>query len=499
MFPSGISGDSQSGARIMSPVRERTSGAKGRVLVVDDEAEIRESLEALLNLEGYQVEQAANAAEGERKLETRAYDLVLLDLMMPEKSGMEMLRDVRERDKHTPIFMITAYGTVEAAVQAVKLGANDYLSKPWDNEKLLIEIERVIAGQRLIDENTQLKIALKQRYSFPNIIGKSDRMLRVLDLVGQVAPSRSTILITGETGTGKELIAKAIHANSPRVDHAFVAVNSGSLPTDLLESALFGHVKGAFTSAIHNKKGAFEVAHNGTIFFDEVGTIGPETQSKLLRVIQEKEFTPLGSNDVVKVDVRILAATNADLRKMVEEKKFREDLYYRLNVININLPPLRERREDIPLLVQHFLDKFSKENEKFLDAANKTQLRFEPEAMQLLLDHSWPGNVRELENVVERAVVLAATQVIPLDVLPDYLLHAGGIRLRRGENGALPQDASLFEIVADFERRTIIDALERFNWSQTDTAEALRVPLSTLNQKIKRLNIDVKRRGEKAN
>jgi transcriptional regulator with GAF, ATPase, and Fis domain len=324
-------------------------------------------------------------------------------------------------------------------------------------------------------------------------------MLRVLDLVMQVAASRSTILITGETGTGKELIAKAIHANSPRVEHGFVAVNSGSLPTDLLESTLFGHVKGAFTSAIHNKKGAFEVANKGTIFFDEVGTIGPETQAKLLRVIQEKEFTPLGSNEVVKVDVRILAATNADLRKMVEEKKFREDLYYRLNVININLPPLRDRREDIPLLIQHFLEKFSRENEKFLDANSQSLLRFEPEAMQLLLDHTWPGNVRELENVVERAVVLASTQIIPLDVLPDYLLHAGGIRLRRSENGALPPDASLFEIVADFERRTIVEQLERFNWSQTEAAETLRVPLSTLNQKIKRLNIDVKRRGEKGN
>jgi transcriptional regulator with GAF, ATPase, and Fis domain len=279
------------------------------------------------------------------------------------------------------------------------------------------------------------------------------------------------------------------------VDHAFVPVNSGSLPTDLLESALFGHVKGAFTSAIYNKKGAFEVANKGTIFFDEVGTIGPETQAKLLRVIQEKEFTPLGSNEVVKVDVRILAATNADLRKMVEEKKFREDLYYRLNVININLPPLRDRREDIPLLIQHFLEKFSKENDKFLDGGQKSILRFEPEALQLMLDHTWPGNVRELENVVERAVVLAASQVIPLDVLPDYLLHSGGIRLRRSENGALPPDASLFEVVADFERRTICDQLERVNWSQTEAAEALRVPLSTLNQKIKRLNIDVKKRG----
>jgi DNA-binding NtrC family response regulator len=480
----------------MMAARDRATGlSKGRILVIDDEIEIRESLEALLDLEGYEVDLAQNAAEGERRLESRAYDLVLLDLMMPDKSGMDVLRDVRERDRHTPIFMITAYGTVEAAVQAVKLGANDYLPKPWDNEKLLIEIDRVIAGQRLIDENTQLKRALKQRYSFPNIVGKSDRMLRVLDLVTQVASSRSTILITGETGTGKELIAKAIHANSPRVDHAFVPVNSGSLPTELLESTLFGHVKGAFTSAVQNKKGAFEVAHKGTIFFDEVGTIGPETQAKLLRVIQEKEFTPLGSNEVIKVDVRILAATNADLRKMVEEKKFREDLYYRLNVININLPPLRDRREDIPILANHFLEKFSRENDKFLDANGRTTLRFDPEAMQLLLDHNWPGNVRELENIVERAVVLASTSVIPLDVLPDYLLHAGGIRIRRNENGALPADASLWEIVADFERRTIIEHLERFNWSQTEAAEALRVPLSTLNQKIKRLNIDVRRRG----
>ena len=486
----------------MTPVREWVSSpqteSRGRVLVIDDEAGIREGLEALLEMEGYQVDLAENAAEGEKKLESRGYDIVLLDLMMPDKSGMEVLRDVRERDRRTPIFMITAYGTVEAAVEAVKLGANDYLAKPWDNEKLLIEIDRAIGAQRLLDENTQLKRALKQRYSFPNIVGKSERMLRVLDLVSQVAPSRSTILITGDTGTGKELIAKAIHANSPRVDHPFVAVNSG--PADLVESNLFGHVRGAFTSAVQSKKGAFEVANKGTIFFDEIGTIGPETQAKLLRVIQEKEFTPLGSNEVIKVDVRILAATNADLRKMVEEKKFREDLYYRLNVININLPALRDRREDIPLLIQHFLEKFSKENEKFLDSDDRTVLRFEPEATQLLLDHTWPGNVRELENVVERAVVLASTPVIPLDVLPDYLLHAGGIRLRRGENGVLPSDASLSgEIVAvDFERRTIMEALERFNWSQTDAAEALRVPLSTLNQKIKRLNIDAKRRSDKA-
>src|SRR5579871_1730515 len=317
-------------------------------------------------------------------------------------------------------------------------------------------------------------------------------MLRVLDLVAQVAPSRSTILITGETGTGKELIAKAIHAHSPRADFMFVPVNSGSLPPDLLESTLFGHVKGAFTSAIQTRKGYFELANQGTIFFDEIGTIGPETQAKLLRVIQEKEFQPLGSNDTIKVDVRILAATNDDLKKLVDEGRFRQDLYYRLNVINIQLPPLRERKEDIPPLVDFFFTKYCRENQKFLDAANRSVLRLQPEAMQVLMDHNWPGNVRELENVVERAVVLAAEASVPLDVFPENLLQANGIR-RRTDGGPLPADASLFEIVADYERRTIIDRLEQFNWSQTDAADNLRVPLSTLNQKIKRLAIEIKR------
>src|SRR3984957_7530593 len=315
--------------------------SKGKVLVVDDELDIREGLDTLLSLEGYSVDLAVNGSEGVRKLESKSYDLVLLDLMMPDRSGMDVLRDVRQRDRETPIFMITAYGSVEAAVDALKLGANDYFSKPWDNEKLLIEIDRMISKRRLEYENTHLKRALKQRYSFPNIIGKSERMLRLLDLVGQVASSRSTILITGETGTGKELIAQAIHANSPRADALFVAVNSGSLPPDLLESSLFGHAKGAFTSAVQSHKGYFEIANRGTIFFDEIGTIGAETQAKLLRVIQEREFMPLGSTETIRVDVRILAATNADLKRLVEEGRFREDLYYRLNVINLALPPLR--------------------------------------------------------------------------------------------------------------------------------------------------------------
>ncbi len=469
---------------------------KGNVLVVDDESDIRESLEVLLGSEGYAVDLAQNATEGLHKMESRGYDLVLLDLMMPDRSGMEVLQEVRQRDRDTPIFMITAYGSVEAAVKALKFGANDYFSKPWDNEKLLIEIDRMIARRRLEYENTHLKRALKQRYSFPNIIGKSERMVRLLDVVSQVASARSTILITGETGTGKELVAKAIHANSPRCDHLFVAVNSGSLPPELLESTLFGHVKGAFTSAIQTKKGYFEVADQGTIFFDEIGTLGAETQIKLLRVIQEKEFIPLGATDPIKVDVRILAATNADLYQLVKDGKFREDLYYRLNVINIALPALRERREDIPLLAEHFFTHYCRENNKFLDSAGHSLLHFQPEAMQVLMEHAWPGNVRELENVVERAVVLATDSSVPLDVLPESLLQANGVRISRGDGGPLPADASLFEIVNDFERRTILERLEQFNWSQTEAAESLHVPLSTLNQKIKRLDIKIRKKSD---
>ena len=476
------------------PPDEPASLPKGRVLVVDDEADIRESLETLLCLEGYTVELAQNGAEGLRRAEGANYDIVLLDLMMPDRSGMEVLREIRERDTETPVFMITAYGSVEVAVNALKNGANDYFSKPWDNEKLLLEIDRMIAHSRLARENAQLKRALKQ-YSFPNIIGKNDRMLRILDLVTQVAPSRATILITGETGTGKELIAKGIHANSARADQPFVPVNSGSVPSELLESALFGHVKGAFTGAIASRKGYFESANKGTIFFDEIGTISPETQAKLLRVIQEREFMPVGSTDTVKVDVRIIAATNADLKKLVDEGKFREDLYYRLNVINLSLPPLRDRKEDIPPLVEHFFAKFARENEKYLDADGKSLLRMDPEAMRLLLDYNWPGNVRELENAVERAVVLTSQAMVLMDVLPDSILQEGGVKIRHDESGMLPADASLPEILADFERRKIIDALESVSWSQTDAAEKLHIPLSTLNQKIKRLSIDVKRKG----
>ncbi len=476
-------------------MRDASEAPRARILIVDDEEDIREGLETLLNLENYRVDQAVNATDGLARLENTSFDLVLLDLMLPDKSGIDFLKELRQRDTTTPVFLITAYGSLDVAVQALKNGANDYFSKPWDNEKLLIEIDRQIMKSRLEHENRELKRALKQRYSFPNIVGKSDRMLRILDLVSQVAPSRTTILITGETGTGKELIAKAIHTHSPRADHPFIAVNSGSLPAELLESTLFGHVRGAFTGAVTTHKGCFETANLGTIFFDEIGTVNLETQAKLLRVIQEREFMPLGSTETMKVDVRVLAATNSELKRLVEDGRFREDLYYRLNVINVQLPPLRDRKEDIPPLIEHFFNKYCRENDKFLNPQGQAVLQFEPEAMHLIMEHSWPGNVRELENAVERAVVLASTAIVPATVLPEQLLQAGGMRIRHDSSGNLPSDASLYEMVADFERAKILQMLDEAGYSQTEAAERLHIPLSTLNQKIKRLSIEIRKRN----
>ena len=317
------------------------------------------------------------------------------------------------------------------------------------------------------------------------VIGASDPMLRIFDLVAQVAPSRSTVLIQGESGTGKELIAKAIHSSSQRKDRPFVPVNTGSMPADLLESTLFGHVKGAFTSAIASKKGLFEVADGGTIFLDEIGTMSVETQAKILRVLQDKKFMHLGGVQEISVDVRIIAATNIDLKTLVREGRFREDLFYRLNVITIDLPPLRSRPEDIPLLVSHFLTRFATEN-------NKPPRQISPEALRPIMDYGWPGNVRELENVVERAVVLSNGPVVGIDLLPDQIVGRGSV----GKIFEHRPDASLFEIIEDCERRIILDMLEKCGWNQTEAAERFHIPLSTLNQKIKRLSIEIRKRAK---
>ena len=457
----------------------------GSVLIIDDEAAIRESLQTLLEFEGYSVDTANDGMEGLARIGERPFDLILLDFALPERNGIEILQEIRERDSELPVIMITAYGTVENAVNAMQAGATNFIQKPWDNEKLLADVRTAVGRRRAEEEVVQLKRALKLRYNFEHIIGKSEPMLRIFDLVAQVAPSRSTVLIQGESGTGKELIAKAIHMNSPRHNRAFVPVNTGSMPADLLESTLFGHVKGAFTSAVVSKKGLFEVADRGTLFLDEIGTMSMETQAKILRVLQDRKFMHLGGTNEIQVDVRIIAATNVDLRQQVKEGKFREDLFYRLNVIMIDLPPLRQRKNDIPLLVEYFIAKFVKENDR-------PPLRMTPEALRPLMDHEWQGNVRELENVIERAVVLSTGPNLTADLLPENVTG-------RGSNFALLEhrpDASLFEIMEDCERRVITDMLEKCGWNQTDAAERFHVPLSTLNQKIKRLNIEIKKKGK---
>src|SRR6202167_2953956 len=338
--------------------------SKGSILVVDDESEIREGLKLLLNTEGYVTSSAETGEAGLAMLDEKPFDLVLLDVSLPDRNGLDLLREIRQRDPNLSVVLITAFGSIDMARAAFKNGAQNYITKPWSNDELLIQVAQAVEGRRLREENVQLKRALKQRYNFPNIIGKSEKMLAMLDLVAQVAPSRSTVLIHGESGTGKELIAKAIHSASTRADKPFVPINTGSIPVDLLESQLFGHVRGAFTSAVASKKGLFEVADQGTIFFDEISTISPETQAKLLRVIQEREFMRLGGTETIKVDVRILAASNEELKKLVSEGRFREDLFHRLNVISLQLPPLRERKEDIPLLIDRFLLQYCEENGK---------------------------------------------------------------------------------------------------------------------------------------
>ena len=468
----------------LNPSALSANASLASILVIDDEAAIRDSLEVLLSLEGYAVTLAVDGEQGLRNLDAENFDLVLLDLALPGQSGMELLPLIKERQPDLPVIMITAYGTVENVVEAIRAGAENFVQKPWDNEKLLADIRSAVPRHRAEEENLQLKRTLKQRYNFSNIVGKSEIMLKVFDLVAQVAPSRSTILIQGESGTGKELIAKAIHANSPRKDKPFVPINTGAMPSELLESTLFGHVKGAFTSAVAAKKGLFEVANGGTLFMDEIATMGMDTQAKILRVLQDRRFMHLGGVQEIQVDVRILAATNVDLRREVQEGRFREDLFYRLNVITVDLPPLRARREDIPLLAQHFLDFYANEN------------GFEPrhlsaDALRALMDYEWPGNVRELENSIERGVVLSTGPVIGSELLP------GQITGRRFQDALLEHnpDASLFDILEDFERRVIIEKLERCNGNQTDAAEQFHIPLSTLNQKIKRLNIEIRKKG----
>jgi DNA-binding NtrC family response regulator len=450
------------------------------ILIVDDEEVLQDVLGVLVRREGHTGIAARTGEAALEVLEREEVDLVLLDLMLPGMSGIQVLREVRRREPDQVVVVITAYSSIENAIEAMREGAFHYIPKPFKNEEVLLTIRKGLEQRRLAVENRSLRQQLRQRFGFDNIMGKSKPMQQVYELIQLAAPAKSNILILGESGTGKELVAKAIHHHSRRADGAFITVNSGSMPADLLESNLFGHVRGAFTGAIASKKGLFELAAGGSIFFDEIGNIPTDTQAKLLRVIQEKEFMRLGGIETVKADVRIIAATNADLEEAVQSGLFREDLFYRLNVITVTLPPLRKRSEDVPLLAQHFLHHYARENEKPIR-------EIAPRAMELLLDYHWPGNVRELENVIERAVVLSTADTLDVDLLPASVKHPEAIGF---SVPVMPANGISFkEAVSDYERQLIVKALQSCGGVQKKAAEMLRVKPTTLHEMMKRLNI----------
>jgi DNA-binding NtrC family response regulator len=450
------------------------------ILIVDDEEVLQDVLTSLLRKEGHATLSAYSAEEALEILDREEVELILLDLMLPGISGLQALRRIRQRDPEQVVIVITAFSSIESAIDAMREGAFHYIPKPFKNEEVLLTIRKGLEQRRLTEENRDLKEQLRQRFGLDNLVGKSKPMQQIYDLIQLAAPAKSNILILGESGTGKELVAKAIHHHSRRASGPFVTVNSGSMPADLLESNLFGHIKGAFTGAIASKKGLFEMAGNGSIFFDEIGNIPLDTQSKLLRVIQEKEFMRLGGVDTVKADVRIIAATNADLEAAVAQGQFREDLYYRLNVITVALPPLRKRTEDIPLLAQHFLAKYAHENEKPIEEITS-------HAMQLLLDYHWPGNVRELENVIERAVVLSSGPLLGVELLPPTVRQPDAAA---PPPTALPSSGVAFkDAVSEYERQLVIKALQASGGVQKRAAELLQVKPTTLHEMMKRLNI----------
>ncbi len=459
---------------------------KGSVLVIDDEEIMREILDTLLTREGYDVRLAVDGAEGIELARSVPFDAAIVDVMMPGMDGIATLDGLKKNDDDLPVLMITAFASVETAIAAMKRGAFDYITKPFKNDEVLVVVRNAVERRRLMAENTALRQNLQaQSQRFAGIIGRSSRMKQVFDLIIQAAPSRSTILITGESGTGKELVARAIHTNSARADRAFVTVNSGNLPPDLLESTLFGHVKGAFTGAVYPKKGLCDRADKGSIFFDEIGNISLETQAKLLRVMQEREFMRLGGMDTIKVDVRIIAATNCDLREMVEDGRFREDLFYRLHVINILLPPLRERKEDVPLLAHYFLEKYGQENQR-------PGLELAGDALDLLIEYDWPGNVRELENVMERAVVLSSGAKIGLDLIPDHVRTPAKFQIPPFV--VPPEGISFKDVVTSVEKRLIESTLEAAGGVQKRAAELLGIKPTTLNEMIKRYEIGTRRK-----
>ncbi len=444
-----------------------------RILVVDDEEQMRDLLVKVLERKGYQVSVCGNGVDALAFLEREPADLVVTDVRMPGLSGMEALRAIKELNPDIVVIIMTAFGSIDQAVQAVKEGAYDYINKPFKIDEMLLTIEKALDERRLRHEVSSLRQELRTRYHFENLIGKSRAMQEIFGLIEQVAGSRSTVMVYGKSGTGKELVAKAIHYNSPRSTRAFVAVNCAAIPAELLESELFGHEKGSFTGAIATKVGKFELATGGSLFLDEVGSMRLDLQAKILRALQEREVERVGGTRTIKIDVRVIAATNRDLKKAVEEGTFREDLYYRLNVVPITLPDLKDRQEDIPLLANHFVQKFAQESNPAIREISK-------EAMAVLMSHAWPGNVRELENVIERAVTLGHGPAVLSTDLPTHL--AGGANpLER----ALTREATL----EDLERDYIAMILQRTKGHQIRAATILGIDRRTLYRKIRRYGL----------
>jgi len=451
--------------------------ASEKILIVDDEEGMRRLLARLLFKAGYETALAANGAEALALVGSDHFDLVVTDIKMPEMDGLQLLQEIRAFDPELPVVVITAYGTVENAVAALRAGARDYITKPFENDDILLTIERVFEHARLLDENRYLHEQIEQRYNFAGITGRSATMQSVLEMAASVAAANANVLITGESGTGKELIARSIHSGSPRRDKPFIVLNCAALPENLLESELFGHEKGAFTGAMAARKGRFELAHEGTLFIDEVGEMSLPAQVKLLRVLQEHEFERVGSTRTIRCDVRLVAATNKNLLDAVKEGTFREDLYYRLDVVNIHLPPLRERREDIEPLAQHFIKRYAAETGKQVDGLS-------PRALSCLLAYDWPGNVRELQNAIERAVVLSRTVTLTPHDFPQSIQGEADICV------SVPQqDGNLTEILEDFERQLIVQTLRRHAGSQTRTAEVLGIKRTTLRYKMQKYGL----------
>ena len=451
---------------------------KSRILIVDDEVDALDLMEELFEKNGYETFTARNGLEALGVIRDHEPDILISDIVMPEMDGMKLLEMVRKKYPDTSVIMITAHGTIETAVEAMKKGAKDYILKPLRLDEIVAKVETIAQLRSLIKENQYLREKLAKKFNFDNIIGKNKRMAELFELIQDVAKTSSTILITGESGTGKELIANAIHFNSDRIKKPFVKVNCAVLAENLLESELFGHVKGAFTGAIKDKTGRFELAHGGTIFLDEIGDISPNMQLKLLRVLQEGDFERVGGTETLKVDVRIIAATNRDLGEAMREGHFRQDLFYRLNVIPIEVPPLRERKDDIPLLATHFLAKFNADFGKNIQA-------IDDDAMRRLQSYNWPGNIRELENLMERAVVLTKSDVLTTRDFPSFINQTEVVA-----NMDIDLDQTLTDLVDGFERQIIMKALEENNFNKLRTAEKLKIHRSTFMSKLKKYGIN---------